>query len=72
LRIEEAFTEWKESIYAKKGITCQDCHMRALPGKADQKKVMGPAAMMFGVDLPDRPLSDHSFIGPDNHLIGFI
>jgi nitrate/TMAO reductase-like tetraheme cytochrome c subunit len=69
LRIEEAFTEWKESIYAKKGITCQDCHMRVLPGKADQKKVMGPAAMMFGVNLRDRPLSDHSFIGPDNHLI---
>lgn len=69
LRIEEAFTEWKESIYAKKGVTCQDCHMRALPGKADQKKIMGPAAMMFGVDLPNRPLSDHSFVGPDNHLI---
>jgi nitrate/TMAO reductase-like tetraheme cytochrome c subunit len=69
LRIEEAFTEWKESIYPKKGITCQDCHMRALPGKADQKKIMGQAAMMFAVDLPDRPLSDHSFIGPDNHLI---
>ncbi len=69
LRIEEAFTEWKESEYATKGITCQDCHMRALPGKANQKKIMGPAAMMFGVNLPDRPLSDHSFIGPDNHLI---
>lgn len=69
LRIEEAFTEWKQSVYAEKGITCQDCHMRALPGKADQEKVMGPAAVMFGVDLPDRPLSDHSFIGPDNHLI---
>ncbi|HSE83804.1 MAG TPA: multiheme c-type cytochrome, partial [Thermodesulfobacteriota bacterium] len=69
LRIEEAFTEWKESEYAEKGITCQDCHMRSLPGKAGQKKVMGPAAVMFGVKLPDRPLSDHSFIGPDNHLI---
>lgn len=67
--IEEAFTEWKESVYAEKGITCQDCHMRALPGIAGQKKVMGPAAIMQGVKLPDRPLSDHSFIGPDNHLI---
>jgi nitrate/TMAO reductase-like tetraheme cytochrome c subunit len=69
LRIEEAFTEWKESVYAEKGITCQDCHMRTLPGQPYQKKVMGPAAIMFGVKLPDRPLSDHSFIGPDNHLI---
>jgi nitrate/TMAO reductase-like tetraheme cytochrome c subunit len=69
LRIEEAFTEYKESIYPEKGITCQDCHMRVLPGKPNQKKVMGQAAMIFGVKLPERPLSDHSFIGPDNHLI---
>lgn len=69
LRIEEAFTEWKESVYAEKDITCQDCHMRALPGIAGQEKVMGPAAIVFRMDLPDRPLSDHSFIGPDNHLI---
>ncbi len=69
LRIEEAFTEWKESVYAEKGITCQDCHMRALPGVAGQEKVKGPAAIMYGVDLPERLLSDHSFIGPDNHLI---
>jgi len=69
LRIEEAFTEWKESVYAEKGITCQDCHMRALPGVAGQEKVMGPAAIMFGKEMPERPLSDHSMIGPDNHLI---
>ncbi len=69
LRIEEAFTEWKESVYSEKGITCQECHMRSLPGQPYQKKVTGPAAIIFGVDSPDRPLSDHSFIGPDNHLI---
>ena len=69
LRIEEAFTEWQESVYAEKDITCQDCHMRALPGVADQEKVMGPAAIMFGKKLPERPLSNHSMIGPDNHLI---
>lgn len=69
LRIEEAFTEWNDSVYAEEGITCQDCHMRALPGKSGQEKVIGPAAIVFGMDLPDRPLSDHSFIGPDNHLI---
>ena len=25
--------------------------------------------IVYGMNLPDRPLSDHSFIGPDNHLI---
>jgi len=69
LRIEEAFTEWNESVYAEQGITCQDCHMRALPGISGKEKVIGPAAIVYGMDLPDRPLSDHSFIGPDNHLI---
>jgi len=69
LRIEEAFTEWQQSVYAEKDITCQDCHMRALPGVADQKKVKGPAAIMFGKEMPERLLSDHSMIGPDNHLI---
>jgi hypothetical protein len=69
LRIEEAFTEWKESPYAEEGVTCQDCHMRSLPGVAGQAKMMGPAAIMYGVKLKDRPISDHSFIGVDNHLI---
>ncbi len=69
LRIEEAFTEWQESVYAEKNITCQDCHMRALPGVANQKKVKGTAAIMFGKEMPERLLSDHSMIGPDNHLI---
>ena len=69
LRIEEAFTEWQESVYAEKGITCQDCHMRALPGLAGQEKVKGPAAIMFGKEMPERLLSNHSMIGPDNHLI---
>ena len=43
--------------------------MRALPGVANQKKVKGPAAIMFGKEMPERLLSDHSMIGPDNHLI---
>jgi len=71
LRVEETFAEWKDSIYAKKGITCQECHMRTIPGKPGQKKVMGPAAIMVGVDLPERLLSNHSMIGVDYHLVDF-
>jgi hypothetical protein len=29
LRIEHTYAEWKKSVYAEKGIHCQDCHMRS-------------------------------------------
>ena len=29
--LETTYTEWKESSYAKDGITCQNCHMSAVP-----------------------------------------
>ena len=71
LRVEETFAEFNESVYPEKGITCHDCHMRTLPGKPNQKKVKGPAAIMAGVDIPERPISNHSMIGVDYHLVDF-
>lgn len=32
LALESTYTEWKKSVYAEKGITCQNCHMGATPG----------------------------------------
>ena len=41
--LEATYTEWKESSYAKNGVTCQNCHMEAIPGaKAPYK---GSAAL---------------------------
>jgi hypothetical protein len=41
--LEATYTEWKESSYAKNGVTCQNCHMGAAPGaKAPYR---GTAAM---------------------------
>jgi hypothetical protein len=71
LRVEETYSEWKQSVYAEKGIKCQDCHMRTLPGKPDQKKVNGPAAIMAGVHLTERELSNHAMTGVDYHLIDY-
>jgi hypothetical protein len=45
--------------------------MRILPGKPGQKKAMGTAAIIFGVDLPQRPISNHSMIGVDYHLVNY-
>jgi len=52
LQLENTFTEWKNSDYAKKNITCQSCHM---PSAANQ------AAAVKG---PVRPLIHrHTFVG---------
>lgn len=32
MHLELTYTEWKDSPYAKEGVTCQDCHMTPGPG----------------------------------------
>jgi len=68
LRIEEAYTEYQSSPAADMGVRCQDCHMGTTPGVVSERTI-GKAAVMEGVDLPDRPLSSHRFVGPDYSLI---
>jgi nitrate/TMAO reductase-like tetraheme cytochrome c subunit len=68
LRIEEAYTEYKNSPAADMGLRCQDCHMSAEPGVPTAPR-MGPAAVVAGIDLPDRELSSHRFVGPDYSLL---
>lgn len=66
LRLQETYVEWKESPWAKEGVSCQACHMSPTPGKPAEKQ-MGQIAEVAGVDLPKRPISDHSFLGVDYH-----
>ncbi|MEK6549092.1 MAG: multiheme c-type cytochrome [Nitrospirota bacterium] len=66
LRLQETYTEWKLSPWAKEGVTCQSCHMGPVPGKPSERPV-GEIAQVAGVELPKRPLSDHSFTGVDYH-----
>lgn len=68
MRIEETFTEYKRSPAAKRGETCQDCHMGKEPGIAAGYD-FGPAAVVGGVPSPARKLTNHSFAGPDYSLI---
>ncbi|MEW4530461.1 multiheme c-type cytochrome [Maioricimonas sp. JC845] len=74
VRLEEAFSEWQNSPAAKEGHTCQHCHMGPIQGVpiARNERPWGKAAVVPGVDpasLPDRPLSDHTFSGPDYSLL---
>lgn len=63
LEIKSTFSEWKASVYAEKGIQCQDCHMnekgfleKGLPGYASGKS----AAMTVGhAPQRDRIYSHH-------------
>ncbi len=47
--IERTYDEWYESAYRREGVSCQDCHMAGVPGKA---AIMGP-------ERPDR--ASHTF-----------
>ncbi len=74
LRLEEAFSEWRNSPAAAQGVTCQHCHMGPVQGVPIpfDKRPLGRAAVVPGVDpekLPVRHLSDHTFAGPDYSLL---
>lgn len=71
---EEAYSEWRQSPSAEQGVTCQACHMGPIQGVAiaDCDRPMGYAAVIQGKaasQLKKRPLSDHTFAGPDYSVL---
>lgn len=67
-RLEEAFSEYKNSPAAKQGVTCQDCHMGKEPGVVSGYREE-PAAIVGGKETRPRKRTDHMFIGPDYSII---
>lgn len=67
-RLEEAFSEFKNSPAAKEGISCQDCHMGTEPGVASGYR-HEPAAIVGGKPTAPRKRTDHMFIGPDYSVV---
>jgi hypothetical protein len=67
-RLEEAFSEYKSSPAACRGVTCQDCHMGKIPGKESGYR-FEPAACVNGKPTPPRKRTDHMFAGPDHSII---
>lgn len=68
-RLEEAYSEWKNSPYARRGVTCQDCHMSPTPGVATPLEKGPIVDTDIFPNAPDRLRSDHSFTGPDYSMI---
>jgi hypothetical protein len=67
-RLEEAFTQFKNTDASKRGETCQDCHMGLIPGKASGY-AQGPSAVVGGVPTPVVKRSNHMFAGPDYSIV---
>ena len=67
-RLEEAFSEYRTSPAAAKGITCQDCHMGKIQGKPSGYE-HGPAAVIGDEPTKSRKLTSHLFSGPDYPVI---
>ncbi|MGI9406589.1 MAG: multiheme c-type cytochrome, partial [Hyphomicrobiaceae bacterium] len=67
-RLEEAYSEYRVSPAAAKGITCQDCHMGKIQGKPSGYE-RGPAAVVGDQPTHARKLTSHLFSGPDYSLV---
>ncbi len=67
-RLEEAFSEFKNSPSARDGTSCQDCHMATEPGVASPY-AGARAAVVGGKPTRPRKRTDHVFIGPDHSVI---
>lgn len=58
MHLEATYTEWKESPYAKEGVSCQDCHMSREPGS------VGPFTGQAAGGAPQRDnIYKMSFVG---------
>lgn len=58
--IYESFAEWKASGYAKRGITCQNCHMKPTGTMHNVAPARG------GIARPPTSLASHDFAGVEN------
>jgi nitrate/TMAO reductase-like tetraheme cytochrome c subunit len=67
-RLEEAFSEYRTSPAAARGVTCQDCHMGKVQGVVSGYD-FGPAAVVGGVPTKPRKLANHFFAGPDYSVL---
>ena len=64
IKLEVVWDQYRGSPAHREGISCQDCHMGAVPGVAEGYS-LGPAAVVEGrVVDPLRKHSNHMFYGP--------
>jgi len=65
LRIEHTYGEWKASVYAAKGIQCQDCHMRTVADALRVAETLRPVVVRgpSAKGGATRDIALHFFVG---------
>jgi hypothetical protein len=66
LRIEHTYDEWRNSVYAAKGIQCQDCHMASVEDARQVAQTLQPVrreGRASAMSTKDRPARAHTFVG---------
>ena len=73
-RLEEAFSEFKQSPASRNGVTCSDCHMGVIPGEFTgdketnyEKKSIAKIGAKWVEN--ERKKTNHRFAGPDHSVI---
>ena len=64
IKLEVVWDQYRSSPAFKDGVTCQECHMGKVPGRAEGY-VTAPVAIVNGEEVnPDRKHHNHAFYGP--------
>ena len=70
-RLEEAFSEYKNSPAAERSESCQDCHMGRVQGKVleEDNYLNVSIATVEGQRFKARKRTSHFFAGPDHSIV---
>ena len=64
IKLEVVWEQYRDSPAAKRGVTCQECHMGKVPGRAEGFTT-APVAIVDGKEInPTRKHHNHAFYGP--------
>jgi nitrate/TMAO reductase-like tetraheme cytochrome c subunit len=64
IKLEIVWDQYRDSPARKAGVSCQDCHMGKVPGKAEGYDT-APSAIVGGKEInPGRKHANHRFMGP--------
>lgn len=64
IALEVVYQQYRSGPACKKGISCQDCHMGLVPGKASGYATFPTAEISGKPVLPAKKHSNHMFFGP--------
>ncbi len=71
LAVERTYDEWKQSVYARKGIQCQHCHMMPVDKAVEAARTLVPPEMWGPASelKPERsPFFPHYFLGANTAM----